>query len=55
MPTANREIEKSYRTDQARWDAVIHREKRADDSFVYSVKTTGDYCRPSCPARLARR
>jgi AraC family transcriptional regulator of adaptative response/methylated-DNA-[protein]-cysteine methyltransferase len=52
--TKNR-IETSYLTDQKRWEAVIHREKNADDAFVYSVKTTGVYCRPSCPARLARR
>lgn len=55
MPTANTTIEKFYRVDQERWHALIHREKRADDAFVYSVKTTGVYCRPSCPARLARR
>jgi len=48
-------IDKSYRSDQERWQAVIHREKNAADAFVYSVKTTGVYCRPSCPARLARR
>ena len=46
---------KSYLTGSQRWEAVIHREKNADDTFVYSVKTTGVYCRPSCPARLARR
>src|SRR5437588_4371280 len=48
-------IEKSYLIDQERWEAVIHRDKNADDAFVYSVKTTGVYCRPSCPGRLARR
>jgi AraC family transcriptional regulator, regulatory protein of adaptative response / methylated-DNA-[protein]-cysteine methyltransferase len=48
-------IEKFYLTDQERWEAVIHREKSADDAFYYSVKTTGVYCRPSCPARLALR
>ena len=48
-------IEKPYLTDEERWEAVIHREKNADDAFVYSVKTTGVYCRPSCPARLAHR
>src|SRR5882724_2734962 len=48
-------IEKSYLTDEERWEAVIHREKNADDAFVFSVKTTGVYCRPSCPARRARR
>src|ERR1700687_4937541 len=48
-------IEKSYLTDQERWEAVIHRDKNAADAFFYSVSTTGVYCRPSCPARLARR
>src|ERR1700674_2976832 len=48
-------VEKSYLTDQERWEAVIHRDKNAADDFVYSVKTTGVYCRPSCAARLARR
>jgi AraC family transcriptional regulator of adaptative response/methylated-DNA-[protein]-cysteine methyltransferase len=48
-------IEMSDVTDQERWEAVIHRDKNADDDFVYSVKTTGIYCRPSCAARLARR
>ena len=48
-------IKQSYRTDQDRWQAIIHRDKKAADAFVYSVKTTGVYCRPSCPARRARR
>lgn len=37
-----------------RWAAVIARDPRADGEFVYSVKTTGVYCRPSCPSRRAR-
>jgi AraC family transcriptional regulator of adaptative response/methylated-DNA-[protein]-cysteine methyltransferase len=32
--------------------AVVARERRADGSFYYSVKTTGIYCRPSCPSRV---
>jgi len=44
-----------YRSDHERWQALIHREKAATEAFVYSVKTTGVYCRPTCPARLARR
>ena len=55
MPTAKNIIRTSYLTDRERWNAVSHREKNADDAFVYSVRTTGVYCRPSCPARLARR
>jgi AraC family transcriptional regulator of adaptative response/methylated-DNA-[protein]-cysteine methyltransferase len=38
----------------ARWAAVAARDARADGSFVYAVRTTGVYCRPSCPARAAR-
>jgi AraC family transcriptional regulator of adaptative response/methylated-DNA-[protein]-cysteine methyltransferase len=37
-----------------RWAAVQARDAEADGSFVYSVRTTGVYCRPSCPARAAR-
>jgi len=41
--------------DDARWAAVSHRDPAADGQFVYAVRTTGVYCRPSCAARLARR
>lgn len=37
-----------------RWSAVQARSKIADGQFVYSVKTTGIYCRPSCAARQAK-
>src|SRR5690606_10146839 len=45
----------AYETDDPRWQAVQARDARADGSFVYAVRTTGVYCRPSCPARRARR
>jgi hypothetical protein len=34
---------------------VQRRDRAADGTFVYSVHTTGVYCRPSCAARLPRR
>jgi AraC family transcriptional regulator of adaptative response/methylated-DNA-[protein]-cysteine methyltransferase len=37
-----------------RWRAVVTRDKSADGTFYYSVRTTGVYCRPSCIARLAK-
>lgn len=37
-----------------RWQDVVARNRDADGRFVYSVKTTGVYCRPSCAARLAK-
>ncbi len=42
-------------TDDARYDAIRRRDAALDGAFVYSVRTTGVYCRPNCPARLARR
>ncbi|WP_353192442.1 bifunctional DNA-binding transcriptional regulator/O6-methylguanine-DNA methyltransferase Ada [Pandoraea pnomenusa] len=44
-----------YATDDAKWAAVVARDKQADGEFFYSVRTTGVFCRPSCGARLARR
>lgn len=44
-----------YDDKATRWAAVMARDASADDQFVYSVKTTGIYCRPSCAARLALR
>ena len=37
-----------------RWAAVVARDREADGTFYYSVATTGVYCRPSCPSRLAK-
>jgi AraC family transcriptional regulator of adaptative response/methylated-DNA-[protein]-cysteine methyltransferase len=57
-------IEKSTRTsrtagtafdDDRRYAAIAARDKAFDGTFVYAVATTGVYCRPSCPSRLARR
>jgi AraC family transcriptional regulator, regulatory protein of adaptative response / methylated-DNA-[protein]-cysteine methyltransferase len=36
-----------------RWARVVARDKTADGHFWYSVSTTGVYCRPSCPSRVA--
>ena len=37
-----------------RWAAVVARDPQADGQFVYAVKTTGIYCRPSSLARLPK-
>jgi AraC family transcriptional regulator, regulatory protein of adaptative response / methylated-DNA-[protein]-cysteine methyltransferase len=42
-------------SEDPRWRAVERRDRAADGTFVYSVRTTGVYCRPSCAARLPRR
>jgi len=42
-------------TDTARWQSVLRRAGEHDGAFVFAVRTTGIYCRPSCPARRPRR
>src|SRR5262245_11459408 len=37
------------------WSAVLSRDPSRDGSFVFAVRSTGIYCRPSCPARRPRR
>ena len=34
-----------------RWQAVLARDARYDGAFVYAVRSTGVYCRPSCPSK----
>lgn len=41
--------------DDNRWSAVLHRDPHFDQHFVYAVRSTGIYCRPSCPSRRPRR
>ncbi|MEO6597385.1 MAG: bifunctional DNA-binding transcriptional regulator/O6-methylguanine-DNA methyltransferase Ada [Planctomycetota bacterium] len=40
-------------TQDPRWVSILTRDKAADGTFWYSVATTGIFCRPSCPSRLA--
>jgi AraC family transcriptional regulator, regulatory protein of adaptative response / methylated-DNA-[protein]-cysteine methyltransferase len=37
------------------WQAVQTRDRGADGAFVYAVRSTGIYCRPSCPSRKPGR
>lgn len=37
------------------WRAVEERNAAWDGHFVYAVRSTGVYCRPSCPSRRPRR
>ena len=44
-----------YANEDARWQAVLARDPAADGVFYYAVRSTGIYCRPTCPARRPRR
>lgn len=37
------------------WQAVVDCDERFDGAFVYAVRSTGVYCRPSCPSKRPRR
>jgi len=39
----------------SKWQQVLARDARQDGRFVFAVRTTGVYCRPSCPSRRPRR
>ncbi|MDX6805058.1 bifunctional DNA-binding transcriptional regulator/O6-methylguanine-DNA methyltransferase Ada [Terrihabitans rhizophilus] len=39
----------AIREDDPRWTAVL--ERREAEGFVYAVRSTGIFCRPSCPSR----
>jgi len=44
-----------FSTPTARWAAITSRDPSASSAFIYCVTSTKIYCRPTCPARLARR
>ncbi len=37
------------------WQATLQRDPRADGKFVFAVRSTHIYCRPTCPARRPLR
>ncbi|WP_306328021.1 bifunctional transcriptional activator/DNA repair enzyme AdaA, partial [Streptomyces venezuelae] len=41
--------------DDTRYEAVSSRDARFDGEFFFAVRTTGIYCRPSCPAVTPKR
>lgn len=42
-------------TAEGSWRAVLARDRRYDGAFVYAVRSTGIYCRPSCASKKPRR
>ncbi len=41
--------------DHRKWRLVLARDLNADKTFVYAVRSTGIYCRPSCPSKRPQR
>ena len=55
MTTLTKRSSDRLAADDSRWTAVLGHDRGADGAFVYAVRSTGVYCRPSCPSRRPRR
>lgn len=55
MPEMMTEARGRSATVDPRWVAVQTSDAAFDGAFVYAVRTTGVYCRPSCRSRLPKR
>ena len=53
MTTTQRPLEKTH--PDLLWQAVLQRDPTYDGSVIYAVRTTGIYCRPTCPSRRPNR
>jgi len=42
-------------TQPEMWRRVMERDARADGEFFFAVRSTGVYCRPSCPSRRPKQ
>ncbi|QKX60937.1 uncharacterized protein TRUGW13939_08083 [Talaromyces rugulosus] len=54
LPPTPKNTHAAATTAAARWKALVYRDA-TENSFIYAVRSTRIYCRPGCPARLARR
>jgi AraC family transcriptional regulator, regulatory protein of adaptative response / methylated-DNA-[protein]-cysteine methyltransferase len=50
-PEEASKIPEGLASDADRWKAVLARDAGKDRTFVFGVRSTGIYCKPSCPAR----
>jgi len=55
LPSSETAQQSPARTDDARWRAVLAKDRTQDGAFWFAVRTTGIFCRPSCPSRTPRR
>jgi AraC family transcriptional regulator, regulatory protein of adaptative response / methylated-DNA-[protein]-cysteine methyltransferase len=41
--------------ETSQWEGVLRKDSSLDGQYLFAVKTTGIYCRPSCPSRTPKR
>jgi len=49
------ERDATHAASDRRWQAIMRRDAGQGEDFVFAVKTTGIYCRPTCPSRRPKR
>ena len=49
MQDVKENIEEQY------WQAVVEKDSSANGTFYVAVRSTGVYCKPSCPSRQPKR
>ena len=54
VPAVLKKIDDVLSPDPA-WKSVAARDRGSDGKFVFAVRTTGIFCRPSCPAKRPNR
>lgn len=55
MQEAMSRVKRSTQESKNHWRAVLAHDRRYDGAFVYGVRSTGIYCRPSCSSRRPKR
>lgn len=55
IPTMSTVDPKEQRMASRYWQAVQERRSDAGEKFLYAVRSTGIYCRPSCPSKKPHR
>lgn len=45
----------SYRLTENMWQAIVNNDASSDGAFVYAIKTTRIFCKPSCKSRVPNK
>lgn len=51
MERENDVMDSTWALTDERWRAILHNDASYDDQFIYAVKTTGIFCKPSCKSK----
>jgi AraC family transcriptional regulator of adaptative response / methylphosphotriester-DNA alkyltransferase methyltransferase len=49
------QVKDSEQWTEEKWQAIIQCDASYDDKFIYAVKTTNIFCRPSCKSRAPKK